>query len=696
MNGARHGHPEFGFRVIDGMTSNDGYTGFLRLVGRTFENLRQQVEREPLARPSHQIQSDLRIRAHRIDVAEGIRCGDRPPDIWVIDDRREEVDGLNQSKVICDPINGGVVGRVETEEDVWIVAPRVLFESTQDLRELRRPELASSAGAVRVLRQPGCFHRNTIHSALSNLGVVPFAVAGSLYLSRSREPRLKDETPKSGAKKPGAKKDEQSSAAQRAGHRAGGPERKKPPDQKPELKTKRSESAVPRGIVGRASRLAATSLKGSMRIAMIGPRTLLGKDSPQQLLNEVHATTAQELVQTLGRLKGASMKVGQLASFIDAGVLPPELRDMYQGTLSSLRDSAPPMDPKLVRQAFIREFDAEPEELFAKFNPKPAAAASLGQVHHATTHDGRDVAVKVQYPGIEAAIKSDLAMTTAVKPLIPLLAPGLDADDALEEIRARVLEECDYTFEAENLDHLADRYLEHPFVWVPRSIPETSSKRILTMERAKGIPFDKIQELPQEQKDRVGEILFSFYYGSLHRYGFTSADPHPGNYMLMQDGRMAFYDFGLACELPPEMSPRMLGALHALRDRDVEAFFEFGVAMRYVKDASKTDPEKFFEWVWLSLAPIREDREYTFTREFIAERTSALLDIKNPWWNFVRRLNLPRWTILLYRLELGLFAVLAQMEATGNWHRMTMEFYGELAPTTPLGEEEWSWLESRP
>lgn len=480
-----------------------------------------------------------------------------------------------------------------------------------------------------------------------------------------------------------------------AARRAGAPVRKSPAERKPEPKTKRSESAVPQGVVGRASRLAATSLKGTLRFAMLGPRTLLGKDSAQQMLNEVHAATAQELVQTLGRLKGASMKVGQLASFIDAGVLPPELRDTYQNTLASLRDAAPPMEPKLVRQAFIREFDAEPEELFAKFEMKPAAAASLGQVHHATTHDGREVAVKVQYPGIESAIKSDLAMTATVKPLMPLLAPGLDADEALEEIRARVLEECDYIFEAENLDHLADRYDQHPFVWVPRSIPEASGKRILTMERAQGMTFQGFQKLPQEQKDRIGEILFRFYYGSLHRYGFTSADPHPGNYMLCDDGRMAFYDFGLACELPPEMSPRMLGALHALRDGNVDAFFEFGLAMRYVTDR-KTDPQKFYDWVSMSLAPIREDRDYTFTRDFIAERTSALLDIRNPWWGFVRRLNLPRWTILLYRLELGLFAVLAQLDATANWHRITMEFYGEMPPGTPLGQQEWDWLEGLP
>lgn len=428
---------------------------------------------------------------------------------------------------------------------------------------------------------------------------------------------------------------------------------------------------------------------------MIGPRSLLGKESHQKLLADLHATTAQELVETLGRLKGASMKVGQLASFIDAGVLPPEIRDLYQSVLGSLRDDAPPMNPKLVRQALKGEFDQEPNELFSEFSEKPAAAASLGQVHFATLYDGRNVAVKVQYPGIVEAIKSDLAMTAAVKPLMPLLAPGLDAADAIAEIRQRILEECDYTLEAENLNTLAGNYAGHPFAWVPLSIPEFSSRRVLTMERANGVPFREIKRLPQAERDRVGEILFRFYYGSLHRYGFTSADPHPGNYLLMDDGRMALFDFGLACELEPNMGPHMLGGFLALRDGDVDGFFEHASAMRYVSRPKQTDPQLFFEWARLSLAPIAEDREYTFTREFIAERTAAMLDPRSRWWKFLRHLNLPRWAILLYRLELGLFAVLAQLGATANWHKITMEFYGGCEPSTDLGWAEWKWREGR-
>ena len=453
---------------------------------------------------------------------------------------------------------------------------------------------------------------------------------------------------------------------------------------------------MPTGMVGRFSRLAATSLKGSMRLAMLGPRSLIGKDSPRKLLEDLHLATAEDLLETLGRLKGTSMKLGQLASFIDAGVLPPDVRDTYQSVLGSLRDAAPPMKPKLVHEVFRHEFGKDPSDLYASFSEEPIAAASLGQVHLARTKEGREVAVKVQYPGIEDAIRSDLAVTTAVKPLMPLLAPGLDAADALEEMRARLLEECDYLLEAENMDTLADRYVDHPFVLVPRSVPDLSTERVLTMGRASGRPFAEVMKLDQAERDRVGEMLFRFYYGSLYRYGFTSADPHPGNYFLMNDGRMAFFDFGLACNLDPRMSPYLLGAFLALRDSDVEGLFRNAVAMRYVTKPGQIDPKRFFEWVRLVLDPIAEDREYTFTRDFIAERTATMLDPRNPWWSFLRQLNLPRWAILLYRLELGLFAVLAQLGATANWHRITLEFHDVGEPSTDLGRAEAEWLKDHP
>lgn len=470
------------------------------------------------------------------------------------------------------------------------------------------------------------------------------------------------------------------------------PEENKDTSSRPSRRRKRS--AVPSSMIGRAGRLGVGALKGSMRVALIGPRTLLGRDSPQKLFADLHATTAQDLVEILGRLKGASMKMGQLASFVDAAVLPPEIRDVYQSVLGSLRDDAPPMDPRLVDQVFLDELDAAPEGLFATFERTPAAAASLGQVHHATLEDGRAVAVKVQYPGIERAIRSDLALTATVRPLMPLLAPGLDANEAIAEIRQRVLQECDYVAEAQAQDLLAYHYAGHPFAWVPHSIPERSTRRILTMERAYGRPFAAIRELPQEERNRVGEMLFRFYWGSLHRYGFTSADPHPGNYFLMDDGRMAFFDFGLSFELSQPMRPHLHAGFRAFWEGDPQTMFDEGVAMGYIRRPHDVDPERFFEWMKLSLAPIREDGEYTFTRDYIAERTATMIDPTNEWWGLVRKLNIPRWGIMLYRLELGLFAVLAQLGARANWHRITKEFYGDASPSTELGRAEAAWIEA--
>ncbi|MDQ3992012.1 MAG: AarF/ABC1/UbiB kinase family protein [Actinomycetota bacterium] len=454
------------------------------------------------------------------------------------------------------------------------------------------------------------------------------------------------------------------------------------------------ENAVPSGLLGRVGRLTAASMRTSMRVAMLGPRTLLGTDSPRRLIEETHEAAAREMMETLGRLKGASMKVGQLASFIDAGIFPPEVRDIYQNALGSLRDKAPPMRAAMVREVIREELGHDVSELFGGFNGRPAAAASLGQVHFARLHDGREAAVKIQYPGIEEAIRSDLAMTHVMRPLLPLLAPGLEAGPAMEEIRIRALEECDYLLEASNLKALAEHHDGHPFARVPRPLPELSSRRVLTMERAAGLPFAHMKRLPQAERNRIGEMLFRFYWGSLHRNGFTSADPHPGNYLLMEDGRMAFLDFGLACELQPSTRPSLLRVFEALRDRDVDGLFAAAVDLGYVSRPDRTDPERFFRYVDFSLAPIAEDREYTFTRDFIAERTAVMMDPRNEWWSFVRHLNLPRWALLLYRLELGLFAVLAQLGATANWHRMTREFYGA-EPSTDLGRAEADWLHAR-
>ena len=452
---------------------------------------------------------------------------------------------------------------------------------------------------------------------------------------------------------------------------------------------------MPSGVFGRMGRLTKTSLKTSMRLALMGPKTLLGSDSPQKLWEDLHQATADELLETLGRLKGAAMKVGQLASFIDAGCFPPEVRDIYQDALGSLRDAAPPMKGELVTQVIEEELGDHPKELFGSWNTRPSAAASLGQVHFARLDDGREVAVKIQYPGIEDAVRSDLAMAHAVRPLMPLLAPGLEVGPALEEIRTRALQECDYIREARNLTTLADHYTDHPFAWVPRPIPELSTKRVLTMERARGLPFSRMKRLPTSERDRLGEILFRFYWGSLHRNGFTSADPHPGNYLLMEDGRVAFLDFGLACELDLALRPDQIGAFLALRDRDPNRLFEHSVAMGYVSRPERIDPDRLLEYAEFSLAPLADDAEYTLRRDFIAERTAAMLDPRNPWWRFIRQLNLPPWAVLVYRLEVGLFAVLAQLGATANWHRMAMEFFGEAGPSTELGKMEAKWLEAR-
>src|SRR5690348_14868764 len=243
-----------------------------------------------------------------------------------------------------------------------------------------------------------------------------------------------------------------------------------------------------------------------------------------------------KMVGALGQMKGAAMKLGQFASFIDTEFIPEEYRDIYQEQLAKLRTDAPPMPWEKVEKVLDEEYEGESiSELFADFEKEAFAAASIGQVHRAELLDGRQVAVKIQYPGIAEALDADLRNAGTIVRLARALAPGLDAKAIAKELRERVMEELDYEYEAQNQRTFSRAYRDHPFIYVPEVITRLSRRRVLVTEFVDGIDFERVRELPQEEKDRVGEIIFRFFYGSIYHLQHFNADPHPGNYMLMDD-----------------------------------------------------------------------------------------------------------------------------------------------------------------
>src|SRR3954469_1202063 len=276
------------------------------------------------------------------------------------------------------------------------------------------------------------------------------------------------------------------------------------------------------------------------------------------------------MVETLGKMKGAAMKIGQLASFIDTEFLPPEYRELYQEQLATLRTSAPPMPWKKVREVLDEEWDEFPEELFEELDEEPAAAASIGQVHRAVLPDGRQVAVKIQYPGVAEALRADLQNAGVLMKMAKAFAPGLDANAVARELRERVLEELDYEYEAQNQRSFSRAYRGHPFIHVPDVVTRLSTTRVLVSEWVGGMGFDEVKELPQPERDRFGEIVYRFCFGSVYHLQPFNADSHPGNYLLMEDGRVAFLDFGMTKHLDKEQIELEIAALEAIFDQEPE------------------------------------------------------------------------------------------------------------------------------
>src|SRR5581483_4923753 len=409
-----------------------------------------------------------------------------------------------------------------------------------------------------------------------------------------------------------------------------------------------------------------------------------------------HLETALKMASILGEMKGAAMKLGQLASFVDTEFLPPEYAEIYQRELAKLRTSAPPMQWQKVRKVLEEEYAGEPlEELFARFEEEAFAAASIGQVHRATLHDGRRVAVKVQYPGIAEALEADLRNAGMIVRLARAIAPGLDARAVAQELRERVMEELDYEYEAQNQRTFARAYRGHPFIYVPDVLTRLSRRRVLVTEYVEGMQFEQVKELPQEERDRFGEIVFRFCFGSIYHLQHFNADAHPGNYILMDDGRVAFLDFGMTKRLDPEQIELEQRAIDAAVRRDPEALRQALHDLGFVKDPSKLDAELLMQHVTAVGGWYMEDREIQISPRRVMKAIESSTDPRSEYYPLMRRESLPAEELMGRRMETGVLAVLGQLRARRNWHRISREWiYGD-PPATELGEQEWAFWEER-
>src|SRR4051794_1519219 len=293
-----------------------------------------------------------------------------------------------------------------------------------------------------------------------------------------------------------------------------------PKDQIPTSRVARS-AKVGRLAAGQAARQLGT------KAANIGR----SDDAANAALEKRQVEAAEQIVAALGTMKGAAMKLGQVMSFLDVGLVPEEYREEFQRKLGELRDAAPKVRFTDMRKVIESELEAPLREVFAEFTEEPIAAASIGQVYRARLHDARDVAVKVQYPGVAAAVRADMQNLGIILRLMKRIAPGLDVKNTAEEIRSRIGDELDYELEASNQRALARIFRGHPFILVPGVITDLSRERVMVSEFVSGRGFDTIKEMDQDARDRVGEIVSRFFFGCMYRHRQFSGDPHPGNFL---------------------------------------------------------------------------------------------------------------------------------------------------------------------
>lgn len=416
---------------------------------------------------------------------------------------------------------------------------------------------------------------------------------------------------------------------------------------------------------------------------------LASDESRRRLQADLERRDAEDVVAALGTMKGAMMKLGQMASYLDEG-MPEPMRE----ALAGLRSDAPPMPGDLALSEIERSLGAPLHELFQEIDAEPMAAASIGQVHRAVTRDGQKVAVKVQYPGIAAAIAADLDNSEALAMMLSMIFPGLDPNELVAELRARVTEELDYLNEAANVRAFVDYYRGHPHIWIPDVIDSHSTGDVLTTELVEGSRFEEIYDRSQEERDRVGEILYRFVFRSLNRQYVFNGDPHPGNYLLADDGRVAFIDFGLVKHFEEHEVEQFARMIRAMLERDAQEFRRTAEEVKVLRpDAPFTD-EEIFDWFAAYYELILDNEPRTVTPDYSARLLYKTFDARTN--AILKHTNVPPTFALIQRINLGLFSLMGKLEATANWRAISEELWvwTDAEPSTSIGEDEAAWVAS--
>jgi predicted unusual protein kinase regulating ubiquinone biosynthesis (AarF/ABC1/UbiB family) len=370
---------------------------------------------------------------------------------------------------------------------------------------------------------------------------------------------------------------------------------------------------------------------------------------------------------------------------------PPELRQ----ALEALQASSPPRPFAEIAPVIERALRRPVRDAFARIDPVPIAAASIGQVHRGLLHDGTAVAVKVQYPGVAAAVRADLANLSLIVRSVRLLAPGIDADRVALEVRERILEELNYTTEARHQAAFAARFEGHPFISVPRVIASRSAAEVLTSEYAEGRRFQDALGDAEDARSREGEIIFRFVYGCIFGWGTFDADPHPGNYLFVRDGsRVAFVDYGCVKHLPVPVLREWRSFVRARLYGDAEASRRHALKLGFVDAGPEADVDGVIAALTRLYLPFRLDGRQRYPSPWSEVSVSEVL-LGERLADVRRNLRIPKDLVFVNRTLVGMSMVLSRLGATSAWGRIAREYVGGEPPSTPLGVAERAWASRR-
>ncbi len=455
-------------------------------------------------------------------------------------------------------------------------------------------------------------------------------------------------------------------------------------------------SELGRSWMGRNARLARMGARvGGTYASTAARKTFASTERRDELDRAREFKNAQQVADELGQMKGALMKLGQMASYLDDG-LPEPLRI----ALSQLQSNAPPMSAALALATVEAELGGPVSELFVEFDSEPIAAASIGQVHRAIIIDPasgeeRAVAVKVQYPGVDEAITADLKNADMLGAILKQGFGGLDPTEMVDEIKLRLAEEVDYTLEARNQTEFHRYYADHPFIRVPEIVPSYCTQRILTSELVDGFTWSELLERPQAERDHAGEVIFRFVFRSLYRMGAFNGDPHPGNYLFHDDGTVTFLDFGLVKHFTRDELDTFGSMVEAAAVKhDPSLFRQIVEQAGMLQPGAPVETLEVGEYFSLFYDAVARDEHMTWTRDYANAIVRHTFDRTSPISQYA---TVPRAFVFIQRINLGLYALLGELRASGNYRRISSELWPfvDADPSTSMGDAEAAWLAQR-